>query len=88
MSTEKWVWQPTRDFIEKTNVYRFMKRLGFTDREEFLHFSRESPERFWDELAREINVEWFEPYEKVLDASQGVEWARWFSGGKLNIAWN
>ena len=33
-------------------------------------------------------IEWFEPYSQVLDASRGVEWARWFTGGKLNIAWN
>ncbi|HUU13612.1 MAG TPA: AMP-binding protein [Terriglobia bacterium] len=88
MSGPKWIWEPTRDFIERTNVYRFMKRLGFTDREEFLRFSRENPEKFWGELAKEIKVDWDAPYEKVLDTSQGPEWARWFVGGKLNIAWN
>ena len=28
------------------------------------------------------------PYRQVLDVSRGVEWARWFTGGKLNIAAN
>jgi acetyl-CoA synthetase len=88
MSEPNWIWEPAQDSIEKTNVYRFMKRLGFADREDFLRFSSQEPEKFWDELAKEIKVDWFAPYEKVLDDSQGPEWARWFVGGKLNIAWN
>jgi acetyl-CoA synthetase len=81
-------WKPTREFIEQTNVWRFMQRLGFDDREEFLSFSRDEPERFWDEMMREMGVEWFEPYGQVLDASRGPEWSRWFVGGRLNIAHN
>jgi acetyl-CoA synthetase len=82
------IWEPSREFIERTNVWRFMRRLGFSDREAFLRFSREEPERFWDELMREMRVEWFEPYRQVLDASRGPEWAQWFAGGRLNIAHN
>ena len=82
------IWNPTRAFIESTNVWRFMQRLGFDRREEFLRFSTENPERFWDELMREMRVEWFAPYHQVLDASRGPEWAQWFTAGKLNIAHN
>ncbi len=82
------IWEPSRAFIEQTNVWRFMLRLGFTDRESFLRFSREHPEQFWDEMMREMGVEWFVPYERVLEAPDGPEWARWFVGGRLNIAHN
>jgi acetyl-CoA synthetase len=82
------IWEPSREFIERTNVWRFMQRLGFPDREAFLRFSREDPDRFWDELLREMGVEWFEPYRQVLDLSRGPEWAQWFVGGRLNIAHN
>jgi acetyl-CoA synthetase len=82
------IWQPPRDFIESTNVWRFMRRLGFADREAFLLFSRENAERFWDEMMREMRVEWFEPYTRVLDDSRGPEWCQWFLGGRLNIAHN
>src|SRR5581483_5727021 len=82
------IWEPSREFIEQTNVWRFMQRLGFSDREAFLAFSREQPERFWDELMREIGVAWFEPYQQVMDLKAGPEWAQWFSGGRLNIAFN
>ena len=82
------IWEPSRAFIERTNVWRFMQRLGFADREAFLEFSRHDPERFWDEMLREMGVAWFEPYSRVLDASRGPEWAQWFTGGRLNIAYN
>jgi acetyl-CoA synthetase len=82
------IWEPSREFIERTNVWRFMKRLGFSDLEAFLHFSREDPVRFWDELMREMGVEWFVPYRQVLDVTRGPEWAQWFVGGQLNIAHN
>ena len=82
------IWEPSREFIERTNVWRFMQRLGFSGREAFLRFSREEPERFWDEMMREMQVEWFEPYRQVLDVSRGPEWSQWFVGGKINIAHN
>ncbi|HEX3748746.1 MAG TPA: AMP-binding protein [Bryobacteraceae bacterium] len=82
------IWEPSREFIERTNVWSFMQRLGFSDREAFLRFSRDEPERFWDEMMREMRVEWFHPYRQVLDASRGPEWAQWFVGGRLNIAHN
>ncbi len=65
-----------------------MQRLGFDDREAFLLFSREDPERFWREIMAEMGVEWFEPFTKVMDLGRGPEWARWFLGGRLNIVHN
>ncbi len=65
-----------------------MQKLGFTYRETFLSWSRENPEQFWDALAKEMDIHWFEPYTRVLDMSRGVEWTQWFTGGKLNMADN
>ncbi len=82
------IWEPAPEFIERTNVWRFMRRLGFADRDDFLRFSRENPERFWDEMMREMRVEWFHSYRQVLDLTNGPEWAQWFVGGRINIAHN
>ena len=82
------IWQPSQAFVESTNVWRCMQRLGFSDREAFLAFSREQPERFWREIMREMGVDWFHPYSEVLDAARGPEWTQWFVKGRLNIAHN
>jgi len=39
-------------------------------------------------MLQEVGIEWCRHYDRVLDTSQGVEWAKWFLGGKLNIAAN
>lgn len=85
---DKWIWQPSPEWIERTNVFRFMQRLGIPDRQEFIRWSQEHLEEFWREMTAEASIRWFQPYSQVLDASQGVEWSRWFTGGKLNIADN
>jgi acetyl-CoA synthetase len=84
----KWIWEPSREWIEQTNVHRFMRRLGIEDREDFLRYSSEHLEAFWAEMVAETGIHWLRPFEKVLDVSDGVPWARWFIGGKLNIADN
>jgi acetyl-CoA synthetase len=83
-----WIWTPDQSWIESTNTYRFMQRLGISSREEFIAYSQEHLEEFWTQMIEETKIEWFAPYETVLDTSRGVEWAQWFTGGKINIAWN
>jgi acetyl-CoA synthetase len=46
--------------------------------------SVEDPEGFWGDAASEL--EWFAPWEKVLDGSGSH--AKWFVGGKLNLSHN
>ena len=47
-----------------------------------------SPEWFWPAAIEDMGIEFIEPWHEVVDASRGPEWATWFVGGKLNIAWN
>ncbi|MCZ2073463.1 MAG: AMP-binding protein [Bryobacteraceae bacterium] len=83
-----WIWEPPAGWVEATNVHRFMKKLGIGSVDGFLQYSRDHLEEFWDAMVRETGIEWFEPYRQVLDTSEGIEWTRWFLGGKTNIAWN
>ena len=47
--------------------------------------SLDDPEAFWAEAAADI--EWNEPWERVLDDS-GAPFYRWFAGGRLNTCHN
>ncbi len=86
--TEQFIWRPPEGWTARTNVWRFMRRLGLERLDDFLLWSREENERFWDELSGEIGIEWFRPYHRIVDLSDGPEWAKWFTGGQLNIAHN
>jgi acetyl-CoA synthetase len=88
MASSKWIWEPSPEFAAATNVRRFMDRLATRTLAEFLRYSTEHIEEFWARLVDEVGVHWDEPYRQVLDISRGVEWAQWFTGGKLNIATN
>jgi acetyl-CoA synthetase len=82
------VWKPTSQYVDNSNMIRFMRKYGIQTLEDLIKRSIDDIEWFWDAAAKDLNIEWFKPYEKTLDTSKGIEWARWFIGGKLNIAHN
>ncbi|HET7629184.1 MAG TPA: AMP-binding protein [Bacillales bacterium] len=71
--------------MENTRLYRWMKQLGFTDYDAFFEHSIKDVGAFWDEAVQAMDVEWFQPYDDVLDLSKGVQWPAWFQGGRLNV---
>ncbi|ADX81971.1 AMP-binding protein [Saccharolobus islandicus] len=78
------VFNPDKEWIENSNVYKFMVEKNLDKLEDFIKYTYENPE-FWDEFVKLINVKFPEPYTKVLDLSRGKQWPQWFIGGKLNI---
>ncbi|MBI4261454.1 MAG: AMP-binding protein, partial [Actinobacteria bacterium] len=80
------VWTPTPSYAEGANVTRLMRAHGIDSFDELSRRSREDPEWFWAAVVEDLGIEFLEPYDRVLDASRGPEWARWFVGGKVNLA--
>lgn len=81
-------WQPTAEIAAASNVGRFMAEHGVATIDELRRRAVAEPDWFWDAVVRFLGLEWYEPYDRVLDESQGVPWATWFGGGSLNIAHN
>ncbi len=79
--TEKRVFKPTPEFVEQTNVKKWMNKHGIKDYDELLK-KCEDIEWFWGEMSKEL-VEWYSPYDKVLDWNP--PFAKWFTGAKYNI---
>jgi len=67
---------------------RLARRLGFDDYWDLVRFSAEESERFWPAAIEDMGLEFSRPWDAVVDVSRGPEWATWFVGGKLNLAWN
>ena len=82
------VWTPTPDVLERANVVRLMRRHGIADYRALVERSVDEPEWFWQAAVEDMGIEFFEPWSQVVDLSRGPEWATWFVGGKLNVAWN
>ncbi|MCX8102886.1 MAG: AMP-binding protein [Candidatus Bipolaricaulota bacterium] len=86
--THKFAWTPTKEYIERSNIWRFMQKHQIRDYTELVRRSTEEIEWFWDAVVKDLEIEFFEPYKRVLDVSEGIAWAKWFVGGKINIAHN
>jgi len=56
-----------------------------TEYETLYRASMEDPERFWGDAAGELH--WFKKFDQVLDWSK-APFAKWFTGGKINISYN
>jgi acetyl-CoA synthetase len=82
------IWSPSPERVENANVTRLMRRLECADYHELHRVSVEEPERFWREVVDDLGLEFSAPWERVLDVSRGPEWATWFVGARLNVAWN
>ena len=82
------VWRPSAATLERANVVRLMRRHGIADYAELQRRSVEEPEWFWAAAVEDMGIELFEPWRQLVDLSRGPEWATWFRGAKLNVAWN
>src|SRR5919204_381690 len=82
------VWTPSAEVLERANVVRLMRRVEVDDYRELVRRSAEEPDWFWPEAVADMGLEFSRPWERVVDVSRGPEWATWFVGGRLNIAWN
>jgi acetyl-CoA synthetase len=82
------VWEPSPERVEQANLTRLVRRLGCSDYADLHRVSIEDPVRFWPALIHDLGIEFSRRWDSVVDLSDGVEWARWFAGGRLNLAWN
>ncbi|PYM82818.1 MAG: AMP-dependent synthetase [Candidatus Rokuibacteriota bacterium] len=81
-------WRPSRAIVEQSNLARFIARNGLRSFEELLGWSVADVGRFWDAVVRDLGLEWYEPYTKVLDLSRGTPWATWWIGARFNYVHN
>ena len=82
------IWSPSEEVRERSNALRLTRKLGFDDYASLVRFSAEEPERFWPAAIADMGLEFSRPWDAVVDESRGPEWATWFVGGRLNLAWN
>ena len=82
------VWRPTREYVERARVTRFIRAQGVRDLAELQRRSVAEPEWYWDAVVKDLGIRWSTPYTRVLDTSRGIQWPQWFPGGRMNFADN
>lgn len=82
------VWKPNPEWIEQSNLKRFMRKHGIDDYDGLLRWSVRDMERFWQAVLWDLDIQFYRPYSKILDTTEGIQFARWCVDGRMNIVHN
>ena len=85
MQENEIVWRPTAEIVERSQLRRFMSLHGMSSLAELQRRSIEDPSWFWNAVLADLGIEFFTPYQQVMDTSDGVAWTRWCVGGEMNV---
>ena len=81
-------WRPTPEYRDRSRLKAFMDRHGLASYDDLLRRSIEDVEWFWKAVFDDLGIEFYAPYQQLLDTSRGIAWAQWCIGGQLNIVHN
>jgi len=76
-------WQPAA-YPVRSNIQQFMDEFGYESHDELVPGSEAELAGLWGDFADDTGIVWREEYDNVFDRSEGVEFADWFPGGRLN----
>jgi len=79
------MWEPSPEVISRSRLKRFMDQHGIESFAELLKRADDDIEWFWDAAIKDIDIAFYRHYDKVVDLSEGKQWARWWIGGRMNI---
>ncbi len=82
------VWKPTPEHIEQANLTRFMRLHTITDFDELMQKSTSDVAWFTDAVLKFLDIQFYEPYSKVIDLSNGIQFPKWCVDGVMNIVHN
>jgi acetoacetyl-CoA synthetase len=80
------IWQPTRERLENSAMFRFMTERGCHNYAELHQWSIDDREGFWRALVNFCDVKLTKVGDTILTQDGDMTTARWFPGGELNFA--
>src|SRR5207249_8156984 len=84
----EFVWWPSPELIAKSNLQQFIEKHRLGSYDELMRRSTNDIAWFWDSVLRDLEIQFYKPYSRVVDLSEGKPWARWCVDGQMNIAHN
>ena len=79
------VWRPTPQDIERSHLHRFMQEHGLDGFSHLMDRSTGDVAWFTDAVLKYLDVRFQQPYDRVVDLSEGMALPRWCVNGRLNI---
>ena len=84
----EFVWYPSPELIAQSNLRQFINKHQLGSYDELMRRSTRDVAWFWDTVLRDLDIQFYKPYSRVVDLSDGKPWAYWCVGGEMNIVHN
>jgi len=84
----EFVWHPSAELIAQSNLQQFINRHRLGSYDELMRRSTTNIPWFWDTVLRDLDIQFYKPYSRVVDLSEGKPWARWCVDGEMNVIHN
>lgn len=81
-------WQPTPEQAEQARLTEFMRRNGISGFDALMRRSTEDVAWFSGAVLEYLDIQFYQPYQQVVDLSGGIQFPKWCVGGKMNIVHN
>lgn len=82
------VWRPDESYLENARLTAFMRANGIKSYDELMQRSTDDVAWFTEAVIQFLDVQFYEPYDTVLDLSEGIAWPKWCVNGQMNIVHN
>jgi acetyl-CoA synthetase len=82
------VWHPTPELVARSNLQRFIEKHELGSYSDLMQRSTTDIAWFWDAVLSDLDIQFYKPYSRVVDLSEGKPWARWCVGSEMNIVHN
>ena len=86
--TRPFAWLPTPRLVAESNLTAFLREVDSPDYETLLARAEADPAWLMQQVFEFCDLRFYEPYTRLLDTSDGIEWAHWCVGGTTNIVLN
>ena len=84
----EFVWHPTPELVAQSNLQRFIEKHELGSYDKLMRRSTTDIAWFWDAVLSDLDIQFYKPYSRVVDLSEGKPWARWCIDGEMNIVHN
>jgi acetyl-CoA synthetase len=82
------VWEPDPDVVAESNLRQFMDQHNIPDLDALHARSTEDVGWFWEAVLDDLNIQFYQDYDQIVDLSDGIQYPTWCVGGQMNIVHN
>ncbi len=81
-------WVPTPELIAGSNLTAFLRQVGENSYESLADRADADPAWLMERVFEFCDFRFYRRWDRMLDTSRGIEWARWCVGGTTNVVLN